>query len=171
MSIFKRSSSVNNKLAGWFTKAGWAAMAVNMTTLTWFFWGKYENAFWLIRVSGCVAVSALILGVEFAALAILFEPEVLEDFVKQNKTGNTIADFINSFGIIGVCALAGAAFWYDWTINVTSFQLKVNNLDYQVLAGVIVLISEIFFWIANVCEMSASKSGKSSSPLKPAPKS
>jgi hypothetical protein len=173
MSIFKRSGEVNNKLSQWFNKAGWLSMGVNMITLTWFFWGKYSEAFWLIRFSGCIAVSALVLGIEFAALSVLFEPSVLEELMGQNKSGNNIADAIATFGIIIVCGLSGLAFWYDWTINNTSFGLKTPNLDYQVLAGVVVFISEIFFWIANVCQISASKSSSKSTPrsgFKPAPK-
>jgi hypothetical protein len=172
MSIFKRSSSVNSKLSEWFSKAGWLSMVVNMITLTWFFWGKYSQAFWLIRFSGCIAVSALILGIEFAALSVLFEPSVLEEMMGQNKTGNGIHDTIATAGIIIVCGLSGLAFWYDWTINNSSFGLKTTNIDYQVLAGVVVFISEIFFWIANVCEISAQKSTSKTSPsgYKPAPK-
>lgn len=171
MSIFSRSSEVNAKLATWFIKAGWVSVALNMITLTWYFWAKYERAFWMIRISGCAAVSALILGVEFAALSVLLEPKVLEEFMGQNKTGNGVSDMIATVSIITVCGLAGLAFWYDWTINISAFRLETNNIDYQILAGVIVFISELFFWIANVCEMSASKSNSSSkSPLKVPPK-
>lgn len=171
MSIFKRSSAVNAKLATWFTKAGWISMLINMVTLTWYFWGKYERAFWLIRTSGCVAVSALILGIEFAALAILFEPSVLEEFMAQNKSGNSISDVIATIGIVIVCGLSGVSFWYDWTINVSAFRLETSNLDYQILGAVIVFISELFFWIANICEASAGKSPKTSpAALKPPPK-
>lgn len=172
MSIFSRSSEVNAKLATWFVKAGWISVGLNMVTLTWYFWAKYERAFWLIRTSGCVAVAALILGVEFAALTVLLEPAVLEEFMGQNKTGNSISDLIATIGIIVVCGLAGLAFWYDWTINISSFRLESNNIDYQILAAVIVFISELFFWIANVCEMSAgkSKAPKTAAALKVPPK-
>lgn len=169
MSIFSRSHSVNAKLAVWFVKAGWISVGLNMITLTWYFWGKYERAFWLIRVSGCAIVSALLLGIEFAALTVLLEPKVLEEFMGQNKTGNNISDLIATFSIITVCGLAGFAFWYDWTINVTAFRLETTNIDYQILAGVIVFVSELFFWIANVCEMSAG-SPKPNSPFKVPPK-
>jgi hypothetical protein len=173
MSIFKRSSEVNQKLSQWFSNAGWLSMFVNLVTLVWFFWGKYAQAFWLIRISGCVAVSALILGIEFAALSVLFEPSVLDEFMAQNKSGNSISDIFSTIGIVVVCALAGLSFWYDWTINNSAFGLKTTNLDYQILAAVVVFISEIFFWIANVCEVSSGKnssSSKSSTGYKPAPK-
>lgn len=170
MSIFSRSSTVNAKLASWFVKAGWISTGLNMTTLTWFFWGKYEKAFWLIRISGCVVVSALILGIEFAALTVLLEPKVLEEFMSQNKTGNNIADLITTVSIITVCGLAGFSFWYDWTINISAFRLETTDMDYQILAGVTVFVSELFFWIANVCEMSSAKSSSKSSPLKVPPK-
>ncbi|AKG21288.1 hypothetical protein [Calothrix sp. 336/3] len=170
MTIFARSPSVNTTLSQWFNRFGWASMFVNMITLTWFFWGKYQQAFWLIRLTGCIAVSALILGIEFAALSVLFEPAVLDEFIGQNKQQNSISNAITTAGMVAVSFIAGAAFWYDWVINTSAFQLKTNDLDYQILAAVIVLISEIFFWVANVCEISGKRKPLPKTTNKPEPK-
>ncbi|BAZ19122.1 hypothetical protein NIES4071_110070 (plasmid) [Calothrix sp. NIES-4071] len=168
MSIFSRDAKVNASLSRIFDKLGWAAMLVNLVTLVWFFWtSKYARAFWLIRVFGSGIVSTLILGVEFAALSVLFEVEVLEEFVSINKTSNPIANAISSVAMVAVCSLAAAVFWYDWTINMQSFKLESNNLDYQILAVVLVLISELYFWISKVCSVSANKSGTRTSRRSP----
>ncbi len=150
-------------------------MIVNLITLIWFFWGKYGRAFWLIRVFGSGVVSAVMLGIEFAALSVLFEVEVLEEFVAINKTNNPIANVISSIAMIAVCSLAAATFWYDWTINMQSFKLDNGDLDYQILAVVLVMISELFFWISKVCLVSAAKSGsantsRKNTPSRPAPR-
>lgn len=175
MGILSRDATVNSSLAQIFNKLGWFAMLVNLITLVWFFWGKYGRAFWLIRVFGSGAVSALILGIEFAALSVLFEVEVLEEFVSINKTSNPIANVISTVAMIAVCSLAAATFWYDWTINMQSFRLDTGNLDYQVLAVVLVMICELFFWVARVCQISASRAGTTTTTRKnpsskPAPK-
>jgi NO-binding membrane sensor protein with MHYT domain len=138
-------------------------MLVNLVTLVWFFWQKYGRAFWLIRVFGSGIVAALVLGVEFAALSVLFEVEVLEEFISINKTNNPIANAISGIAMIAVCSLAAATFWYDWQINIQSFNLDKGDLDYQILAVVLVLISELFFWIAKVCQVSANRSSTTNS--------
>ncbi len=178
MSIFSRDARVNATLSQIFNKFGWGAMLVNLITLVWFFWGKYGRAFWLIRVFGSGAVSALILGIEFAALSVLFEVDVLEEFISINKTSNSISNAISSVAMVAVCSLAAATFWYDWQINIQSFNLNNGDLDYQILAVVLVLISELFFWISKVCQVSANRSGgtttnttsRRNSPSRPAPK-
>lgn len=172
--MFSRDSKVNSSLAEIFTKLGWLSMCVNLITLNWFFWNKYSRAILLLRVFGSVVLSAVVLGIEFAALSVLFEVEVLEEFVSINKTTNPIANAISSIAMVAVCSLAAAVFWYDWRITIQSFKLDSGDLDYQVLAVVLVVISELFFWIAKVCLISASKSGttsrKNSTSRPPAPR-
>lgn len=161
MSVFKRSPEANNSFEQIFTKMAWGGMFLNTTTLFSYYWEIYKTVSIVPRVAGSIVMSALILGVEFATLTVLFEPSALEDLLSGLKEGNNQFTKANTtIGLILVCLLSASVFYYDYTINMAQFRIKTVTFDFQLLAAVLVIITEIFFWIANICRIAGGNKKK-----------
>lgn len=104
-------------------------------------------------------LSGLILGIEFAAVATLFDGNLLKDLVGETKKGDGLQDAIGWISLFSVVSLAAATFYYDYQINIESFRTKTITIDHQILGIVMVFMSELFFWISNICEKATGKSG------------
>jgi hypothetical protein len=124
-----------------------------------YFWNVYAKATIVYRFAGSFVASAVILAIEFASISIIFDPSVLDDFLTQTRSEN---DFSKAVGVLSVVFLSGLAmstFYYDFTINLSQMKMG-KSLDAQLLAVVMVLISEMFFWSSAVLS-SAAKNGSS----------
>lgn len=158
-SLFSRSADTNISLAKKFEKCGWGSGVFNLICLIMYFWTAYAKATMVYRVAGSFVASAVILAIEFASISIIFDPSVLDDFMAQTKSEN---DFSKAIGVLSVIFLSGLAmstFYYDFTININQMRMG-KNIDASMLAVVMVLISEFFFWSSAVLT-SAAKNGSS----------
>lgn len=154
--LFRRSNDVTKSFSSLFKTAGWITFIVNLATLVFYFWEKYARTQMFIRVTGSIVVSILILGIEFATLAVLFEPDIINSLFKDQR--GELSERIQGFTTSGMAVLSAATFWYDWTINVANFKVVGSvPLDYQILAVALIFMSELLFWIHNICEQIGSK--------------
>ena len=161
-SLFSRSVDTNISLAKKFEKCGWASGVFNLVCLIMYFWNVYAKATVLYRFAGSFVGSAVILAIEFASISIIFDPSVLDDFMTQTRSEN---DFSKAIGVISVIFLSGLAmstFYYDFTININQMRMG-KSLDAQLLAVVMVLISEFFFWSSAVLTAAAKNGGSGNS--------
>lgn len=154
MSYFSRSDTVSTKLSKLFELMGWVTFVTDISVLLPHFWGYLAKAEWMIRMTGSVTFSALILGLEYAGMAILFQPRLLVDFMNEGKGKSEVSNIIGTVGIIGFFGIVCIAYFYDRNVTLASYRASVN-WDLQIMATISCIISEIFFVIANILRMSA----------------
>lgn len=155
--LFNRTSEININLAKKFETCGWVAGIFNLLSLIFYFWIKYEKANMIYRLCGSFIASAVILAVEFATLSVIFDPSVMDDFLAQTKSENDFSKAVGVTSVLILSCLAMATFYYDYTINLNQMKMG-NSIDAQILAVVMVLISEMFFWASAVLTSAAKSS-------------
>ena len=160
-SLFSRSIDTNISLAKKFEKCGWASGVFNLVCLIMYFWNVYAKATVPYRFVGSFVGSAVILAIEFASISIIFDPSVLDDFMTQTRSENEFSKAIGVLSVIFLSGLAMSTFYYDFTININQMRMG-KTMDAQLLAVVMVLISEFFFWSAAVLN-AAAKNGSGNS--------
>jgi uncharacterized membrane protein len=153
-SLFSRTAEINVSLAKKFEKCGWASGVFNFLCLIMYFWNVYSNASIIYRFAGSFVASAVIIAIEFAAMSIIFDPSVLDDFMAQTKSENEFSKLVGVLSVIFLSCLAAATFYYDYTINIAQMRMG-KTIDSQILAVVMVLISEVFFWTSAVLSSAA----------------
>lgn len=92
------------------------------------------------------------LGIEYASVAALFDSSVMREIIAETEREDAAGKLIGWVGLIAVCSLSAATFYYDYQINLASFNVKVITNDHIILSIVMIFMSELFFWISNVCE-------------------
>lgn len=157
MSLFTRHNGVNSSLAATFSKAGWLTMLFNFVTLFLHFFGVFAKSNIQVKYVGSAVLSALILGIEYATMTVLFEPGVMNNFI-QNNYRNEVSKYA-SYGCMAFCViLSGYSYYFDWKVNLSAFKLNSISFEYVVLGFALVLMSEMFFWISHILTMSQPKS-------------
>ena len=154
-SLFSRTPEINLSLAKKFEKCGWASGVFNFLCLIMYFWNVYSKANIIYRFVGSFVASAVIIAIELATMSIIFDPSVLDDFIAQTKSENEFSKLVGVLSVIFLSCLAAATFYYDFTINIAQMRMG-KTIDSQILAVVMVLISEVFFWTSAVLSSAAS---------------
>jgi hypothetical protein len=174
---YGRSVSHNSKLAGILEKLGWAALAFNVYTLMPYFWQVIKGD-WLAKGFGTAIMLAIILGMEFVAVDVLFNPIKLVGLLDrprgETSEAQASAVFVQWAAILILATLTAGIFWFDFSINMaqlsggvskivkdTSLTSVDGNLIRQIIAAVFVASSEILFNAASMLGDSDSDSRNS----------
>jgi hypothetical protein len=142
--------------------AGWLILGYNAVTLLPYFYKVLSKANWIQQTCGSFAAVVLILGIEAAALTVLFDSNALLGTMERPRTLlNSHDPLLKNFssvatiaGVIGFCVIAAYVFWFDYNVNLTQMGAKEFTPGLpqfiQILSAVFVLGSEVAFGCANV---------------------
>ncbi|MBE9037005.1 hypothetical protein [aff. Roholtiella sp. LEGE 12411] len=158
--IFGRKASTDNKLAQIMEATGWGILAYNGLTLFPYFYKVLSQAGWIQQIIGSGTAVILILGIEAAAISVLFNPKVLLSAVERPRNllnspdpiVKNVSGVASLTGIIGFCLLAAYVFWFDYNVNLEQMGVTYKKAAqfFQILATSFVLGSEVSFGCSNI---------------------
>jgi hypothetical protein len=160
--LFTRDKKTNSQLGNIMKASGWLILGYNAVTLTPYFYKVLSGGNWIQQIFGSSSAVVLILGIEAAAMTVMFDPNALLQTMERPRALLGSHDpLLKNFsaaasiaGVIAFCLVAGYVFWFDYNVNLAQMGAKGNTAGLpqfiQILATVFVLGSEIAFGCANI---------------------
>lgn len=160
--IFIRDRQTNTQLGNIMKAAGWLILGYNAVTLFPYFYKVLARASWIQQMFGSFAAVVLILGIEAAALTVLFDSNTLLATMERPRAllnspdplAKNFSSVATIMGVVGFCIVAAYVFWFDYNVNLEQMGVRgrTEGLSQfiQILSAVFVLGSEVAFGCANI---------------------